>query len=184
MYAVIQTCGRQYKVKKGDTLRVELLPEAIGETKSFTEVLLVGEGAGVKIGQPFVADAVVKAEIVGIEKGPKIEILHRKRRKQFKRHVGHRQPYSRVLITEVSGDALTKAEREAILKRVGFVRFDEYAAQVETAESKTKLVEKQKARVAKAKTRTEGRLAKPAKKKAGAKKKAAAPKAKKSAKTE
>ena len=123
MYAVFQTGGKQYKVKKGDTVRVELLKGLkLGETKAFSEVLAAGEGAKLAIGKPFVDNATVSAEVVAIEKGPKIEILHKKRRKQFKRKVGHRQPYTRLLITELANgsdkDTLSATEKKAILGRV------------------------------------------------------------------
>ncbi len=157
MYAVFNACGKQYKVKKGDTLQLELLPEALGETTSFTEVLLVGNSGGeVKIGKPLVDKASVKAEVVGIEKGPKIDIVMYKRRKQFKRHIGHRQPYTRILVTEISNgaqsDSLSKEERDAILKRVGFVARDEYQAiELDPAAQEKKIKargEKQKAKLA------------------------------------
>lgn len=179
MYAVFSASGKQYKVKKGDTIRLDLMEDAIGSTKEFSEVLLVGEGAGVQVGRPFVSGAAVHVEILGVEKGPKIEIVHRKRRKQFKRHVGHRQPHSRVLITGLTvgstKDLLSKEERAGILSRVGFVRKNEYDAVDQSAESQAKQVEKQKARAAKSKARVEARAASPVKKKAkaGAKKPAA-----------
>ena len=90
MYAVIQTGGKQYKVAKGDTVQVELLPLELGSKTNFTEILLVGGGDAVAVGQPFVASASVAAEVVAIEKGPKVIVYHKKRRKQSDKKTGHR----------------------------------------------------------------------------------------------
>lgn len=183
MYAVFSACGKQYKVKKGDTLQLELLESGLGETVSFSEVLLAGEGADVKIGKPFVSNALVKAEVLGIEKGPKIDIVQYKRRKQYKRHIGHRQPYTRVLITEVncgsSADTLSKQERDSILGRIGFGLRDAYKADSMDDAAKAKKAEKLKAKSEKQKVKSAAaKVAKPAAKKAsgksaGAKKSAA-----------
>lgn len=192
MYAVFSACGKQYKVKKGDTLQLDLLADKLGDTVSFTDVLVAGEGEGIQIGKPFVDKALVKAEVLGVEKGPKIDIVMYKRRKQFKRHIGHRQPYTRVLITEVSvggkADSLSKDERETILKNVGFNQADEFSAVALDEAAQARKAEKLKARVAKQKAKAAAPKA-PAKKasgkKGGAKKstaKAKAP-AKKAAKT-
>ena len=179
MYAVISACGKQYKVKKGDTLKLDLLEQGLGETVSFTEVLLAGEGEGVQVGRPFLAGSLVKAEILGVEKGPKIDIVMYKRRKQFKRHVGHRQPYTRVLITEVNAngkaDALSKDERDQIIKRIGFSLNDEFNPTQLDEAAVAKKVEKTKARAQKQKAKA----AAPVVKKKAAAKKSSGAKAKK-----
>jgi len=137
MYAVIQTGGKQYKVKSGDTLQVELLPLELGATANFTEVLLVGGGSGAaQIGQPFVASASVTAEVVAIEKGPKIIIYKKKPSKQNDKKTGHRQPYTRLLITGVdngSGEKLLLSadERKKIMGNVGFRALDAWALESE-----------------------------------------------------
>ncbi len=133
MYAVIQTGGKQYKVKSGDTLQVELLPLELGATAKFEEVLLVGGGSGAaQIGQPFVSSASVTAEVVAIEKGPKIIIYKKKPSKQNDKKTGHRQPYTRLLITGVdngSGEKLSLSadERKKIMGNVGFRALDAWA---------------------------------------------------------
>lgn len=136
MYAVIQTGGKQYRVKKGDAIQVELLPLDLGSKTNFSEVLLVGAGAGVKVGQPFVASASVAAEVVAIEKGAKVIVYHKKRRKQSDKKVGHRQPYTRLLITGIDNgagekDLLSADERTKNLANAGFANRDawEYDAQ-------------------------------------------------------
>lgn len=137
MYAVIQTGGKQYKVKSGDTVQVELLPLELGATTKFPEVLLVGGGSGApQIGQPFVASASVTAEVVAIEKGPKIIIYKKKPSKQNDKKTGHRQPYTRLLITGVdngSGEKLTLSadERKKIMGNVGFRALDAWAIESE-----------------------------------------------------
>jgi large subunit ribosomal protein L21 len=142
MYAVIQTGGKQYRVKKGDTVQVELLPLELGAEMEMKEVLLVGVGPEVKVGQPHVASASVNAEVVAIEKGPKIIVYHKRRRKQYDKKVGHRQPYTRLLITGVSNgagekDMLSATEKKEIMGRVGFVAKDAWAYEPESLTEET-----------------------------------------------
>lgn len=101
MYAVIRTGGKQYRVSEGQTLRVEKLPGSAGDKVTFGEVLLVG-GDTPKIGQPLVAGASVSAEIKAQDRGPKIVIFKFRRRKNYRRKTGHRQPYTELKITGIS----------------------------------------------------------------------------------
>ena len=101
MYAVIRTGGKQYRVIEGQTLRVEKLPGGAGDKVTFGEVLLVG-GDTPKIGQPLVSGASVQAEIKAQDKGPKIVIFKFRRRKNYRRKTGHRQPYTELKITGIS----------------------------------------------------------------------------------
>jgi large subunit ribosomal protein L21 len=102
MFAIIKTGGKQYRVKQGETLRVEKLPVEAGATVEFSEVLLVaGEGAEIKIGQPTVAGAKVVAKVVAQERGPKITIFKFRRRKNYRRKSGHRQAYTAVRIEAI-----------------------------------------------------------------------------------
>jgi len=100
MYAVIKTGGKQYRVTEGQKLRVERLPGNPGEAIKFQEVLLVG-GDSLKIGQPLVAGASVSAEIVDHARGPKIIVFKFRRRKNYRRKNGHRQPYTELKITGI-----------------------------------------------------------------------------------
>lgn len=102
MYAVIRTGGKQYRVSEGQTLRVEKLPQAEGEVVSFGEVLMVG-GDTTKVGQPTVAGAKVEGKIKSHYRGPKIIVFKFRRRKNYRRKTGHRQPYTDVVITGISG---------------------------------------------------------------------------------
>jgi large subunit ribosomal protein L21 len=103
MYAVIKTGGKQYRVAQGDRLRVEKLAGNVGDTVTLGEVLLVGAGEGVKIGTPSVSGAKVEAKILGQDRGEKIIIFKFRRRKNYRRKTGHRQPYTALEITGIKG---------------------------------------------------------------------------------
>jgi large subunit ribosomal protein L21 len=108
MYAVIQTGAKQYRVSEGQKLRVEKLPGNPGDAVNFDQVLLVGglsEQGATKIGQPVVAGAKVSAEIVAHDRGKKIIIFKFRRRKNYRRKSGHRQPYTELKITGISAGA-------------------------------------------------------------------------------
>jgi large subunit ribosomal protein L21 len=100
MYAVIQTGGKQYRVTEGQNLYVERLPGSPGETVSFDQVLLLG-GETPKIGRPLVSGATVSAEIVGHDRAKKIIVFKLRRRKNYRRKQGHRQPYTELKITAI-----------------------------------------------------------------------------------
>ena len=103
MYAVIQTGGKQYRVKSGEQVKVELLAAEVGATVSFDRVLMLGEGDGVRIGAPFVDGAAVKATVVAQGRGEKIRIFKLRRRKHFAKTQGHRQGFTEVRIDEIVG---------------------------------------------------------------------------------
>jgi large subunit ribosomal protein L21 len=102
MYAIIEDGSRQYRVGVGDTIEVDRRDLAEGqESLEFDRILLVGQGADVKIGQPFVEGASVTASVEGEIKGPKIDVVKMKRRKGYRVKTGHRQRYLRVTITDI-----------------------------------------------------------------------------------
>lgn len=101
MYAVIKTGGKQYRVTEGQRLRVEKLPGNPGESLVFEEILLVG-GESLRIGQPHVAGAKVSAEIVTHARDKKIIVFKLRRRKNYRRKQGHRQPFTELKITGIS----------------------------------------------------------------------------------
>jgi large subunit ribosomal protein L21 len=103
MYAVIQTGGKQYRVKSGEQVKVESLAAEVGATVSFDRVLMVGEGEGIKVGAPFVSGAAVKATVVAQGRGEKIRIFKLRRRKHFAKTQGHRQGFTEVRIDEIVG---------------------------------------------------------------------------------
>jgi large subunit ribosomal protein L21 len=106
MYAVIKTGGKQYRVAEGQKLRVEKLAGNAGDKVTFSEVLLVGAaGSGgdtPKIGRPLVSGASVAAEITAQDRGKKIVVFKFKRRKNYRRKNGHRQPYTELKITGIT----------------------------------------------------------------------------------
>jgi large subunit ribosomal protein L21 len=100
MYAVIKTGGKQYRVSEGDTLRVEKLEGDVGAQIEFDEVLMIG-GDKVAVGKPTVSGAKVKAEIVAQDKAKKIIVFKMKRRKNYRRKNGHRQPFTELKVTAI-----------------------------------------------------------------------------------
>ena len=102
MYAVIRTGGKQYKVAKDDVITVETVPAEAGASVTLDEVLLVGDGAATKIGTPMVAGAAVTAEVVEHKLGDKILIFKKRRRHNYRRKNGHRQPLTVLKITGIS----------------------------------------------------------------------------------
>jgi len=103
MYAVIQTGGKQYRVKSGEQVKVELLSAEVGATVSFDRVLMLGEGDGVRVGAPFLDGATVRATVVAQGRGEKIRIFKLRRRKHFAKTQGHRQGFTEVRIDEIVG---------------------------------------------------------------------------------
>ncbi len=101
MYAVIATGGKQYRVSEGAVVRIEKLEADQGSSVEFTQVLLVGAGAEVRIGAPYVGDARVLATVESHGKGDKVRIVKFRRRKHYKREGAHRQPYTDVKITQI-----------------------------------------------------------------------------------
>ncbi len=104
MYAIIRSGSKQYKVRKDDVILVELLDSEQGQSFEFNDVLLVADGAGkVTVGMPLVAGSKVIGQYVQEAKGPKIESLKYKKRKNQYRKFGHRQRYSQVKILDIQG---------------------------------------------------------------------------------
>ena len=110
MFAIIRTGGKQYKVEEGLTLKVEKLPNDVGESIEFDEVLLVSGGDGVVIPEPGAGKATVKATVTGQVKGPKVIVFKYKPKKGYHRKQGHRQQYTEVRIDGISLGAPSKAK--------------------------------------------------------------------------
>jgi len=94
VYAVIQTGGKQYKVKPGEELRVEKLDGKVGDEVYFDKVLLVSKGDEVTVGKPILENAKVVARITRQARGPKIVVFKYKRRKRYRKKQGHRQDFT------------------------------------------------------------------------------------------
>ena len=103
MYAVIETGGKQYRVNQGDIIKVEKLTADVGEKVDFDRILLVGEGADVKVGSPIVDGASVSGTVVEHDRHRKIIVFKKKRRKNYRRKNGHRQPFTEIKITGITG---------------------------------------------------------------------------------
>ena len=101
MYAVIKTGGKQYRVAQGDTLRVETLDAKPGETVVFDEVLMLGGDQPV-VGKPTVQGAKVEAKILTHDRAKKIVVFKFRKRKNYRRKQGHRQPYTELQITGIT----------------------------------------------------------------------------------
>ena len=105
MYAVFKSGGKQYKVTKGDRLRLEKLDVADGDAIEFDQVLLIGDGASVTVGKPLVDGGKVSATVIGQGKGKKVDIIKFRRRQNYLRHKGHRQHYTEIEVTGIAGGA-------------------------------------------------------------------------------
>jgi large subunit ribosomal protein L21 len=103
MYAVVKIKGQQFRVEPGRKLQVPLLASEVGTSVTFDEVLLLTDGEDVKVGQPNVEGASVAAEVLRHGRSRKITVFKRKRRKNYKRKKGHRQPFTEVSITSING---------------------------------------------------------------------------------
>ena len=103
MYAVFRTGGKQYRASQGDRLRVERLEAEVGDNVEFDEILLVGEGADLKLGSPLIKGGKVAAKVTAQGRSDKVAIVKFRRRKHYKRQYNHRQSYTEVEITSITG---------------------------------------------------------------------------------
>ena len=152
MYAVFRSGGKQYRAAKGDVLRLEKLEAEEGATVKFDEVLLVGEGSDIKVGNPVLSGSTVSGKVVRQGKSKKVPVVKFKRRQNYLRMGGHRQFFTEVEITSITGGSAKKAAPKK-----------EEAAEAKPAAKK---------KVAKKKAAKKPAAKKPAAKKATAKKKA------------
>ena len=111
MYAVIEACGKQYKVTKGDVVFFEKLDVEEGKKVTFDKVVLLSEEGKVEVGAPYVNGIKVEGKVVAHGKGKKIIVFKYKAKKNYRRKQGHRQPYTKVEITAIK---LPTAKKEAV----------------------------------------------------------------------
>jgi large subunit ribosomal protein L21 len=102
-YAVIKTGGKQYRVTTGDKLRVESLTAEVGSELVIDQILAIGEGDALKVGAPLVSGAQVRAKVLAQGLGEKIKIFKLRRRKHYQKHQGHRQQFTEIEITGITG---------------------------------------------------------------------------------
>ena len=112
MYAIIESCGRQYKVSEGDVVFFEKLDVEEGKKVTFDKVVLVSEDKKVEVGAPYVKGVKVEGKVVANGKGKKILVYKYKAKKNYRRTQGHRQPYTKIEITKIKTPA-EKAEKTA-----------------------------------------------------------------------
>ena len=130
MYAVIETGGKQYKVQEGDVITVEKLKAEAGDTITFDKVLLMSDGKEVKVGTPYLAEAVT-GSVVENGKGKKVIIFKYKAKKDYRKKQGHRQPYTMVKIESLGGS------KQSAPKKVSAPKAEE-APKDEVKEAKAK----------------------------------------------
>ena len=102
MYAVIKTGGKQYRVTAGEKLKIEQIPADVGSQITLDQVLMVGEGESVKVGNPLVAGALVTATVLSHGRGEKVRIFKLRRRKHYQRTQGHRQNYTEIRVDAIA----------------------------------------------------------------------------------
>ena len=109
MYAVIETGGKQYRVAVGETVRVETLPVEVGQDVTLGKVLLIADGADVRVGAPALSETVT-ARVESHGRGEKIRIFKTRRRKHYRKHAGHRQNYTELKILAIAGKSEQSAQ--------------------------------------------------------------------------
>ena len=120
MYAIIESCGKQYKVAQGDVVFFEKLDAEEGKKITFDKVILVSEDGKVQVGNPYVKDVKVEGKVVSHGKAKKIIVFKMKPKKNYRRKQGHRQPYTKVEITSIktaAKKAETTAKKETTTKK-------------------------------------------------------------------
>ena len=115
MYAIIEACGKQYKVAEGDVVFFEKLDTEEGKKVTFDKVILVSDEGKVQVGAPYVKVVKVEGKVVSHGKGKKIIVYKMKPKKNYRRKQGHRQPYTKVEITSIK-TAATKSTKKAEVK--------------------------------------------------------------------
>ena len=116
MYAIIEACGRQYKVEEKATVFFEKLEEEVGKKVTFDKVILVSDNGKVQVGNPYVKGVKVEGKVVSHGRGKKILVFKYKAKKNERKTRGHRQDYTKVEITSIKTGTAKKAETETVEK--------------------------------------------------------------------
>ena len=112
MYAIIETCGKQYKVAEGDVVFFEKLDAEVNKKYVFDKVILVSEDGKVQVGNPYVKGVKVEGKVVSHGKGKKIIVFKMKPKKNYRRKQGHRQPYTKIEITKIVTATTKSSEKK------------------------------------------------------------------------
>lgn len=111
MYAIIETCGKQYKVSEGDVVLFEKLEVEDGKKVVFDNVVLISDDEKVSVGSPYIKGAKVEGKSIAQVKGKKVIVYKMKPKKNYRRKQGHRQPYTKVEISKITLKAATKTAK-------------------------------------------------------------------------
>lgn len=103
MYAIIKTGGKQYRVQAGLKLKIEQIPADVGSELVIDQVLMIADGENVSMGKPLLSGASVVAKVLEQGRHDKVRIFKMRRRKHYQKHQGHRQNYTEIEITGISG---------------------------------------------------------------------------------
>ena len=157
MYAIIEACGKQYKVAQGDVVFFEKLDAEEGKKVKFDNVILVSDDNGkVEVGNPYVKDAKVEGKVVSHGKAKKILVYKYKAKKNYRRTQGHRQPYTKVEITSVK---LSADKKEAVAENAEVKAKAESKAKTTAKTTKTTTAKKTTAaKTSTAKAKTEAKV--------------------------
>ena len=117
MYAIIESCGTQYKVSEGDVVFFEKLDAEEGKKVTFDKVILVSNDKKIEVGAPYVKGIKVEGKVVSHGKGKKILVYKYKAKKNYRRTQGHRQPYTKVEITKIKMPAEKAEAKETAAKK-------------------------------------------------------------------
>lgn len=117
MYAIIESCGKQYKVSEGDVVYFEKLDSEEGKKVTFSNVVLVSNDDKIEVGAPYVKGVKVEGKVVSHGKGKKILVYKYKAKKNYRRTQGHRQPYTKVEITKIKMPTEKAEVKEASAKK-------------------------------------------------------------------
>jgi large subunit ribosomal protein L21 len=112
MYAVFTAGGKQFRAEQGAILRVELMKAEPGDVVELGEAMLLADGDNITVGAPLVGGSKVTAKVIGHGRGDKVEIVKFRRRKHYRRQMGHRQHYTEIEITGISGASKKSSDKE------------------------------------------------------------------------
>ena len=145
MYAVIESCGKQYKVAEGDVVFFEKLDAEEGKKVSFDKVILVSNDGKVEVGNPYVKGVKVEGKVVSHGKAKKIIVFKMKAKKNYRRKQGHRQPYTKVEITAIKTPAekATEKKAEEVEKKTTTKKAETTVAEKKTTTKKTTTAKKE-----------------------------------------
>ena len=117
MYSVIASGGFQHKVTPGELVKLSKIDAAVGEILTVSDVLLISTGSTVVVGTPKVEGATVLLEVLQHDRGEKIKVFKKKRRKRYRKTQGHRQHFTEVIVTEITGGGSTVKAEEIVIKQ-------------------------------------------------------------------